>query len=383
MSSATAADDASTGGVPERPARQSPAGAQTAPDPGKIVAMALRVWGYKQGEVISLMIHLGDRLGLYRALDEAGPVTAEELAARTGLHPRWLLEWLRCQGAAGLVDSADGQVFEFSPEAAALLADEDSSVWFAAGAFQGAAAPAETVDRLAESFRTGGGLSFDDFGPDAAAKVERTLGPWSRLALVPVILPALDGVIKRLETGSRVADVGCGSGITLLTLAAAFPRSHFDGYDPSGYAIERAEANLASRGLANVTFHTDAAEHLPDGPVFDLILTFDCLHDMPHPAQAARAVRRCITADGTWLIKEIRAGETWQDNLTHPVAAMFYGSSVASCLPSGLSEPGGAGLGTLGLPPSRLEKLCRDAGFSRFKVHDVSDPANLYYEVQP
>jgi SAM-dependent methyltransferase len=256
-------------------------------------------------------------------------------------------------------------------------------MWFAAGAFQGAAAPADTVDRLAESFRTGGGLSFDDFGPDAARKVERTLGPWSRLALVPAILPALDGVTQRLETGARVADVGCGSGITLLTLAEAFPHSRFDGYDPSRYAIERARDSLAERGQANAAFHHQAAEQLPDKPTYGLVLTFDCLHDMPYPEQAARAIRRCIAADGTWLIKEIRAGETWQDNLTHPVAAMLYGNSVASCLPSGLSEPGGAGLGTLGLPPSRLEKLCRDAGFSRFQVHDVGDPANLYYEVRP
>jgi SAM-dependent methyltransferase len=345
--------------------------------------MALRVWGYKQGEVVSLMIHLGDRLGIYRALDGAGPVTAEALAARTGLHPRWLLEWLRGQAAAGLVDSADGDVFELSCEAAALLADEEGSVWFAAGAFQGAAATQDTVDRLAESFRTGRGLSFDDFGPDAAGKIERTLGPWSRLALIPTILPALDGVTGRLESGIRVADVGCGSGITLLTLAGAFPRSRFDGYDPSRHAIKRARGNLARRGLSNVTFHQRAAGQLPGKPVFGLVLTFDCLHDMPSPQQAAHAIRRCLTGDGTWLIKEIRAGETWQDNLAHPVAAMLYGNSVASCLPSGLSEPGGAGLGTLGLPPSRLERMCREAGFSRFQVHDVGDPANLYYEVRP
>ncbi len=144
-----------------------------------------------------------------------------------------------------------------------------------------------------------------------------------------------------------------------------------------------ARRNLAGRGLANAAFRQLAAGQLPGEPVFGLVLTFDCLHDMPRPDEAARAIRQCVTGDGTWLIKEIRAGETWQDNLAHPVAAMLYGNSVASCLPSGLSEPGGAGLGTLGLPPSRLEQLCRDAGFSRFRLHDAGDPANLYYEVRP
>ena len=153
--------------------------------------MALKVWGYKQGEVVSLMIHLGDRLGLYGALDGSGPVTARELAARTGLDRRWLLEWLRSQAAAGLVDSPDGEVFELSREAAALLADEESSLWFAAGAFEGTAAPPEVTDRLAESFRSGGGLTFDELGPATAKQVERMLGPWSRLALIPTILPAL------------------------------------------------------------------------------------------------------------------------------------------------------------------------------------------------
>jgi hypothetical protein len=187
------------------------------------------------------------------------------------LRPRWLLEWLRCQAAAGLVDSGDGEVFELSPEGAALLADEDASLWFAAGAFYGAAASEQTVDRIAESFRTGGGLTFDDLGADAAIKVERTLGPWSRLALVPTILPAIDGLVASLEAGARVADVGCGSGITLLTLAGAFPRSQFAGYDPSRHAIERAERNLGSRGLANVTFYQEGAEDLPADPQFDLV----------------------------------------------------------------------------------------------------------------
>jgi hypothetical protein len=148
-------------------------------DPDRVARFALSVWQYKQGEVVSLMVHLGDRLGLYQALAGAGPFTAPDLAARTALDERWLLEWLRCQAAAGLVDSSDGETFALSPEAACVLADEHGSLWFAAGAFHGYVAPPETLDRLAEAFRTGVGLSYDDLGPSAAHSVERMLAPGS------------------------------------------------------------------------------------------------------------------------------------------------------------------------------------------------------------
>ncbi|MGH9211077.1 MAG: class I SAM-dependent methyltransferase [Acidimicrobiales bacterium] len=345
--------------------------------------LALRVWTIKQGEVVALMVHLGDRLGLYRALRGAGRVTAAELAASTGLHERWLLEWLRCQGAAELLHTTDGERFELVPEAAAVLADEEHSVWFAAGAFQGNAAPPEVVDRIADAFSTGRGLTYDDLGPSAAHMVERMLGPWSRLALVPEILPAVDGVVDRLDAGARVADVGCGSGVALFAMAEAFPASQFDGYDPSQHAIQRARETLAERALANVAFHLAEAADLPTEPTYDLVITFDCLHDMPRPAEAVAAIRRVVRDGGVWLIKDIRANASWADNLRNPVLAMMYGTSVTTCMSSGLSEPGGAGLGTLGLPPELAERYCRDAGFATFVVHDFGDPANLYYEVRP
>jgi len=344
---------------------------------------ALQVWRYKQGEAVSLMIHLGDRLGLYRAMAGAGPLRADDLAGRTGLHPRWLLEWLRGQAAAGLLDSPDGDVFTLADHAVAVLADEDSSLWFAAGAFRGGMAAPDVVDRLAEAFRTGIGLTYDDLGPSAAHGVERMLGPWIRLALVPVVLPALGGVTDRLDGGARVADVGCGGGLAVLAMAAAFPNSTFDGYDPSQHAIHRARANLAEAGLPNAAFHLSEAADLPGQPTYDLVLTLDCLHDMPDPAGAASAIRRSIRPDGVWLIKEIRSSANWADNLGNPVLAMLYATSVATCMSSALSEPGGAGLGTVGLPRQLAEELCRTAGFTRFEVHDFDDPANLYYEVRP
>jgi SAM-dependent methyltransferase len=352
-------------------------------DQDRLASLALHVWRYKQGEVVSLMIHLGDRLGLYRALAGAGPLDAAELAGRTGLHQRWLLEWLRGQAAAGLVGSADGDTFELTPEAGALLADEEGSTWFAAGAFHGGIAPPHVIDRLADAFRTGIGLSYDDLGPSEAHAVERMLGPWSRLTLVPEILPALGGVVERLGDGGLVADVGCGAGVALLAMAAAFGRSHFDGYDPSAHAIERARANLAEAGLDNVSLHLAPAAALPDRPTYDFVITFDCLHDMPRPQEAIEAIRRAIKPDGTWLIKDIRSGATWKENLRNPMLALMYGTSVAACMSSALSEPGGAGLGTLGFHPRLAEQMCREAGFGQFRIHDFGDPANLYYEVRP
>jgi 2-polyprenyl-3-methyl-5-hydroxy-6-metoxy-1,4-benzoquinol methylase len=352
-------------------------------DNEKLGLYALRVWGYKQGEVVSLMIHLGDQLGLYKAMAGLGPVTAEELAERTGLDARWVLEWLRGQGAAGLVETANGEVFELSEEGAEVLADETGSVWFAGGAFTGAAISEDAVPRLMEAFRTGRGLSYDELGPSGAHSVERCTAPWTKLVLVPDVLPRLRGVVDRLTAGARVVDVGCGSGIALVTLARAFPASHFDGYDPSSNALGRAREHVREAGVPNVSLHLASAADLPSEPTYDLVLTLDCLHDMPRPAEAATAIRGAIAAEGTWLIKDIRCAPDWEENLRNPVLAMMYGVSVATCMSSGLSEPGGAGLGTLGLHPELAERMCRDAGFTHFSVHDVGDPANLYYEVRP
>lgn len=344
-------------------------------------AYAFQVWNFKQGEVVALMIHLGDRLGLYRAMAGAGPLSAGDLAGRTGLEARWLLEWMRGQAAAGLLSSADGAVFELPEEAVPVLADEEGSLYFAAGAFPGCAAPPEVVDRLADAFRTGQGISYEDLGPSGAQTIERMLAPWSRVALVPVVLSGI-GVDGRLRQGIRVADVGCGSGVALVTMAGAFPASSFDGYDPSGHAIARARGYAEKLDLTNVTLVEQPAEGLPADPTYDLIVTLDCLHDMPGPDRAAAAIRRALRADGIWLIKEVRSSGSWAENLRNPMLAMMYGTSVATCLSSALSEPGGAGLGTLGLDPTRLEELCRAAGFASFEQHDFGDPANLYYAVR-
>lgn len=347
-----------------------------------IQLFAFRVWGYKQGEVVSLLIHLGDRLGLYRAMAGSGTITAADLAEATGLHERWLLEWLRGNAAAELVASTDGVHFTLTDEGIAVLADEDSSVMFAAGAFSGPF-DAAFVDDLAEAFRTGIGMPYDRMGPSGAHRTERMLGPWARIALVPTIIPALDGVTAALERGIEVADVGCGAGVALTALAEAYPASTFHGFELSLHALERAEKRVAALELDNVVLHHERAEHLPSDGRFGLVLTFDCLHDMTRPDVAIAAIRTAIADDGTWLIKDIRSTGRWQDDRRNPMLAMMFGFSVSSCMSSALSEPGGMGLGTLGFNTDTAEQMVRAAGFTHFTVHDFGDPANLYYEVRP
>jgi 2-polyprenyl-3-methyl-5-hydroxy-6-metoxy-1,4-benzoquinol methylase len=349
-------------------------------DPNAVQAFAFTVWNYKQGEMVSLMIHLGDRLGIYACLDGAGPITAAELAERSGLHERWLLEWLRANAAARLLEYHDGDRFELTDVGALVLARDDSPSFAAAAC--GEPRPVGFVDRLAEAFESGIGLSYDDLGAETAHHVERMLGPMARALLVPVVIPALDGVQAKLERGAVVADVGCGAGLSLQLLAEAFPASTFHGYDLSEHAITAARRRFADAGITNVELFRARAEQLPNEPTYDLVLTFDCIHDMTRPDLAIAAVRRAIKDDGTWLVKDIRSAPDFADNLRNPMLAMMYSASVATCMSSAMSEVGGLGLGTLGFNPQVVEAMARAVGFTQITTHDVPDPANLYYEIR-
>jgi 2-polyprenyl-3-methyl-5-hydroxy-6-metoxy-1,4-benzoquinol methylase len=349
----------------------------------KVKANAERVLGFLGGALVSGMIYLGDRLGLYRALQGSVPVTSEDLARKTGLHERWLREWLQGQAAAGLIDyNGDGR-FALSPEGALVLADENS-LMFLAGGFCALPQQMAVLERLPESFRTGIGLAYDELGPEGARGIERFLAPWFRTQLVPVALPKLDGVVTKLQAGAQVADVGCGAGVALLEVAKAYPQSAFHGYDISTYALARAEENKAKAGVRNVTFHDARSDGMPADQGFDFITTFDCIHDMAHPAAVMSVIRQAIKPDGTWLIADIHGLPTFEDNLKdNPLAPLMYGFSVLCCMSSALSEPGGAGLGTLGFHEGVARKMTAEAGFTRFKAHDFSNPINAYYEVRP
>lgn len=353
-------------------------------DPEALQRFSFLVFSKLEGAVTAGMIHLGDRLGLYRALARAAePLRLAELAARCGLHERWVREWAYNQGAARIVEIDDAEQVSLTPEAAVVLATPEHEA-FGMGSFHHLPQSMATLDLLPGSFRTGLGHDYDTHGPECAEGVARGFEPWNRVHLVPTVLPELEGVVERLEAGAQVVDVGCGAGGAALLIAQAFPASEVRGYDISRFALDRADERRREAGVTNVAFLDPRASPMPvDGSV-DLVTTLDCLHDMTDPAGMVRAIRAALADHGTWLLVDIKAHDTYAQNATrNPMASLMYGISVLSCMSSALSEPGGAGLGTLGLSAARAEALAREAGFTTFRRLQIDHPVNAFYEIRP
>jgi 2-polyprenyl-3-methyl-5-hydroxy-6-metoxy-1,4-benzoquinol methylase len=358
-----------------------------APDPDRLKLYSFSVFTQLSGAVTAGMIHLGDRLGLYAALAAADePVTTESLAASCGLDERWVREWAYNQAAAKLIAvDADRtpERFWLTPEATAVLATPDSPA-FGMGMFHRFPQTMAALEVMPESFRTGLGHDYDSHGAEGAVGIERSFEPWNRHHLIPTVLPALDGVVERLEAGITVADIGCGAGGAVLLMAAAFPNSTFVGYDISQHALDRAEHRRREDNATNVRFVDPRVEPLPDDHSVDLVTTFDCIHDMTHPQEMIDAIAASLSADGVWLLVDIKGRDTFAENVRkNPMAPLMYGISVLSCMSSALSAPDGAGLGTLGLPESRAREMAGTAGFTRFRTLDVDHSVNSFYEIRP
>lgn len=354
--------------------------ANRSPEQEALQRFSFLVFSKLEGAVTAAMIHLGDRLGLYRALAAAdSPLTTAHLADRCGLQERWVREWAYNQAAAHVIEADAEARFSLRPEAIAVLARPDDAA-FGMGMFQHLPQTMAALDDMPESFRTGLGHDYDAHGPLGVGSFEA----WTRNHLVATVLPALDGVVASLERGGSVADIGCGAGGAVLAIAEAFPRSRVRGYDISHHALALAEQRRSEAGLSNVELLDPRRSPLPADGSVDLVTTLDCLHDMTDPAAMVRAVRQALSDDGTWLLVDIKAHDTFARNAEkNPMASLMYGISVLSCMSSALSEPGGAGLGTLGLPASKAEELARAAGFTSFRRLDIDHAVNAFYEIRP
>ncbi len=347
--------------------------------PERMNQYAQQVMGFKIGEMVSLLIHIGDELGLYKAMSGKESVSAKELAEITGLNERWLLEWLRGQGSAGILNHLGNENFQLPDVAEEALLNSESPAYLSGFFFRPPSH--EIIDRTIDAFKTGIGVSWGDHGDGASHFLCRSNKPF-HLLLPEEVIPLIDGMADRLATGARVLDIGCGSGHAASVLAAAFPKSHFTGIDPAANMI--AQANENYKHLPNVQYEVGYGETINASDQYDLVTTFDVMHDMTDPDGTMQAVRSAIKDDGAWLIKDIRSHDTYEENLENPVAPMMYGFSVLYCMSSAMSKPDGAGLGTLGFPPAVCERMGAEAGFARFKhLEFEADPFNNFYELRP
>jgi SAM-dependent methyltransferase len=326
------------------------------------------------------LVVMGDKLGLYRAMAGAGGLTPVELARRTGVSERYVREWLNAQAAGGYVEyDASAGTYTLPPEQAMALTDETSPAYLP-GFFQVALGSVLDSPRITEAARSGAGMGWHEHGHDVFEGTERFFRPGYNANLVPSWLPALDGVIEKLERGALVADVGCGHGSSTVLMAQAFPSSTFVGFDYHEGSIETARKRGEEAGLGGrISFERSPAATYP-GTGYDLVTMFDCLHDMGDPVGAARHVRETLAEDGTWLIVEPMAGDRVEDNL-NPIGRAYYGFSTLLCTPASLSQEVGLALGAQA-GEARISDVVAAGGLTRFR-RAAETPFNLIFEARP
>jgi SAM-dependent methyltransferase len=333
------------------------------------------------GAVISAPLFvIGEKLGLYKAMAGAGPLTSQEVADRAGVAERSVREWLRNQAAGGYVSyDADSDRYTLPAEHAMALADEDSP-FYILGVYDSIASLYADEDKILEAFRSGEGMGWHEHDHRLFRGTERFFRPGYRAHLVAEWIPALEGVQEKLERGAKVADVGCGHGVSTILMAEAFPNSEFFGFDYHEPSIERAREAAEAAGVADrVTFAAAAAKDYP-GSDYDLVCVFDCLHDMGDPVGASAHVLETLASDGTWMIVEPFANDSVEENL-NPVGRVFYGASTVICTPASQAQEVGLALGAQA-GESRLADVLKEGGFTRVR-RATETPFNLVLEARP
>ncbi|HUC51058.1 MAG TPA: methyltransferase domain-containing protein [Xanthobacteraceae bacterium] len=348
-------------------------------DHDKLNALVGKLVGDLGASLAGASILLGDRLGLYKAMADGAAVTPAALAKKTGLHERYVREWLSGQAASGYVDyQADTNTFALSPEQAMAFAEEGSPAFFA-GAFDVVQSTYLDEPKVAEAFRTGKGVGWHEHSKCLFSGTERFFRPGYNANLASSWIPAIDGLEARLKAGAKVADVGCGHGASTIVMAKAYPKSTFFGFDYHVPSIERAKALAEEAGVGDrATFaRATAKDFAANG--YDLVAFFDCLHDMGDPVGAGKHVKETLAKDGVWMIVEPFAHDDLKDNL-NPVGRVFYGASTFICTPASLSQEVALGLGAQA-GERRLRQVATEAGFTRFR-RATETPFNMIFEAR-
>jgi SAM-dependent methyltransferase len=361
----------------EREETMSETQQQTAVDPDRLMEFVFRAVDEVGATLNAGLVVLGDKLGYYAAMKDGRPITPDELAERTGTSTAYAREWLGAQAAGGFVTYAHG-TYRLPPEQATALTDESSPA-FLGGLFQIAVGTVADTSHIVEAARNGTGMGWDEHHTDVHDGCERFFLPGYAANLVSSWLPAV-GMVERLEAGGRVADVGCGHGGSTILMAQAFPRSQFVGSDYHAASIEVARQRAEQAGVADrIEFEVAGADGF-SGTGFDLVTTFDALHDMGDPVGAARHVLAALAADGTWMVVEPMAGDSVEDNL-NPIGRAYYGFSTLLCTPASLAQPGAMALGTQA-GPAKIFAVAAEAGFTRHRSA-AETPFNRVLELRP
>jgi len=343
-------------------------------DRDKIKACSDKVFSTMAGAMAAGMAYVGVKTGLFSAMAGAGPMAAAEIAAKTGLNARYVEEWLKGMTTAGYLEhDPEADRYVLPDELAYLLASEGTD-HFMGGLFLVAPVLLRMAPQVAEAFRTGGGVPFDAYGPDLVEAIDLMSAGIYEQRFASHWLGKMPDVVKRLEGGGRVLDVGCGSGRVGRTIARAFPKCEVVGLDQDQASIERARA--ADGGAARVRFVAASTSTFDGGEGFDLITACDCIHDLTAPARVVGEIKRLLKPGGTLFVVEPRAGDTLADN-SNAIGTMYYGFSLFHCMTQSLAA-GGAGLGAC-MGPARMRTLLSEAGFSDVQQVDIRSPTNMFY----
>lgn len=348
-------------------------------DMDKVHETAFRVITDTGGAFVVALGYIGDQLGLFKAMAGAGPMSSTGLAEKTQLNERYVREWLRAMVAAEYLEyDPASDKYHMTEEQAFVLANEDSPL-FVGGALQVAPPSIRNVNRIAEAFRKGGGIPYSEIGDEVPCAIERMFRPGYLNFLAKDWLGAVPGLRERLERGAQIADIGCGRGQSTVTMGKSFPKSHALGIDYHGPSIEAARKLAANQGVRNVDFLQAPADQIPNGRKYDLICSFDCIHDMVDPKATLKAIRNALADDGVYMWSEPNAAANALEN-RNPIGRMFHAISPLHCMTVSLAY-NGAGLGTV-IGESGARALAKEAGFSAFEKLPIQHPLNQFFALQ-